>query len=572
MKRVAASVKDAGSAVADIAKVGAAAIASFAAYGIKALAEEETATKRLAFVAGELTEKFAAQAEAHEKTLGVSGEAVKQMQAMLLRYGEAPEKVEATVKALLDYAAATGEDAVGATRELVTSIDTGKRAFKDLGVTYDQTGSKTEQLTAATEALAGKVGGAAEDDANSLAGKARIARVGFDDLSKTFGAALIQFEQSLGIMDKVKLGLEALRVAAGGDVASKAGIDSARLAKMERINALVEQIGSMEQMQLELARNAPLGFVTTYVDEIANAKEEVKSLLAELEGKGATKPLGEQRTGKQIADAKAAAEKLREERKRAAAQAAADSEANARKLVGWEAEGAELLARQQEEQANALYAADEKAEKEKADLMAEARNKDLDALKEHDKKIISEMEAQREKASRVGEAIGSVFANAIASQLNKLAAGEELSMEDTIIDILSGVASVALSAAGFGWAAPLVGAAGNLAKSAARGGKKHEGGWMGAPRMHDGAWVGADEQPAVLQTGERVLSRQEVRDMGGPRGVDAAARGGGGGARITVQTLDGSTAREYFERAGGRALLNAVRTGRGAPALLFGGA
>jgi hypothetical protein len=32
---------------------------------------------------------------------------------------------------------------------------------------------------------------------------------------------------------------------------------------------------------------------------------------------------------------------------------------------------------------------------------------------------------------------------------------------------------------------------------------------------------------------------------------------------ITVNTLDGSTARDYFTRAGGRALVNAVRTGRG---------
>jgi hypothetical protein len=64
--------------------------------------------------------------------------------------------------------------------------------------------------------------------------------------------------------------------------------------------------------------------------------------------------------------------------------------------------------------------------------------------------------------------------------------------------------------------------------------------------------------------------KEEVRGMGGPAGVDSAARGAGGGT-VVVNTLDGQTARDFFERAGGRALLNAVRTGRGTPALLFGG-
>jgi hypothetical protein len=103
-----------------------------------------------------------------------------------------------------------------------------------------------------------------------------------------------------------------------------------------------------------------------------------------------------------------------------------------------------------------------------------------------------------------------------------------------------------------------VGAAGSFAKSQLA--KKHGGGWIGAPRFHNGAWIGQDERPAILQTGERVLSRSEVASMGGPRGVDSAARGA---VNITVNTLDGSTARDYFTRAGGRALVNAVRTGRG---------
>ena len=42
-----------------------------------------------------------------------------------------------------------------------------------------------------------------------------------------------------------------------------------------------------------------------------------------------------------------------------------------------------------------------------------------------------------------------------------------------------------------------------------------------APRMHEGGWAGlkSDEVPAILQRGERVLSRRETRGYGGGGGV-----------------------------------------------------
>lgn len=55
----------------------------------------------------------------------------------------------------------------------------------------------------------------------------------------------------------------------------------------------------------------------------------------------------------------------------------------------------------------------------------------------------------------------------------------------------------------------------------------HDGGWI---KAHRGTWVGgmrSDERgPYVLQTGERVLSRQEVYNAGGSGAVDRLAQGG----------------------------------------------
>ena len=83
--------------------------------------------------------------------------------------------------------------------------------------------------------------------------------------------------------------------------------------------------------------------------------------------------------------------------------------------------------------------------------------------------------------------------------------------------------------------------------------------------------MGGDEQPAILQSGERVLSRQEVRRMGGQQGVDRAARGGGSGVNFYVNAVDQESIRQLMEGRGGRAIVNAVRLGRGPlPALIKG--
>ena len=194
----------------------------------------------------------------------------------------------------------------------------------------------------------------------------------------------------------------------------------------------------------------------------------------------------------------------------------------------------------------------------------------------------AEMNEAKEKFKQAGMEIGQAFSNALNSAVEELAAGGEVDVGETVGNVLATILGVAGAAIGFAVSggnplgAMIGGSLGGLAGSAVKGAtrkKRHEGGWgLDLPSYHGGAWVGGDEEMAVLQRGERVLSRSEVSAMGGASGVDAAARRGGvgGGVNVTVQTLDGSTARDYFERAGGRALLNAVRTGRGAPSMLFG--
>lgn len=65
--------------------------------------------------------------------------------------------------------------------------------------------------------------------------------------------------------------------------------------------------------------------------------------------------------------------------------------------------------------------------------------------------------------------------------------------------------------------------------------------FAGAPRMHSGGWAGLrpDEVPAILQRGERVLSRRELAAQGGVQ-----AGGGGQNIAVTINTKDAQSFRQ----------------------------
>jgi hypothetical protein len=177
-----------------------------------------------------------------------------------------------------------------------------------------------------------------------------------------------------------------------------------------------------------------------------------------------------------------------------------------------------------------------------------------------------------------GMQIGQAFANGLASAIEQLANGGEVDIAGIAIDLLTTAMATIINVyePGLGSIVGTVANAGlHAAYSASKPRKKrHSGGWAGdeMPHYHTGAWVGGDEEMAILQRGERVLSRGEVQNMGGPRGVESAARGGSGaGVTVHINAFDTSSLQAFFNREGGRRLMRAVRSGQGSAALLFGG-
>lgn len=88
--------------------------------------------------------------------------------------------------------------------------------------------------------------------------------------------------------------------------------------------------------------------------------------------------------------------------------------------------------------------------------------------------------------------------------------------------------------------------------------------FAGAPRYHSGGMVGlkSDEVPAILQTGEEVLSRDDPRNAANGGGLGGGASGGG--TRI-INVLDPNLVQDYMQTPSGeRVLLNVIERNAGA--------
>lgn len=193
--------------------------------------------------------------------------------------------------------------------------------------------------------------------------------------------------------------------------------------------------------------------------------------------------------------------------------------------------------------------------------MRRAREKQADAMAALNEKYREDMEEAQRYTGEKSEALGREALEKLQKGMKAATKEAEFNPMDVIKAAIPGIIELALSAyAPTAPLAPIVGGAVRLLMQSF-----HEGGWVGD---NPGA---ARERPAMLLDGERVLSHQEVRAMGGPSAVDAAAQGAGGGATqvsLHVSTLDAASFRDWMTVDGGRGFARAMRTGQGEAAQL----
>jgi len=566
---------------AEVAKAALKAVVDFGVASVKAYAEAERVSRQLERAAGDLTETFEGQADAIEAALAVDADLIKQQQTLLVQWGAAPSQVEGATRAVLDYAAATGKDALSATNELIKGVESGGEKFKQLGVQYVATGDKTKDLAALTEALSKKFGGAAQADADSLVGGARAAEIAFGNLQEAFGEFIADAGQKTGVVAALTEAMRGLSTAMGGNT------------EYNRAEAKGKLYDEMNLLQGTLSETGPWNSGGGITREMAEARlAEIKAMLAPGGQFGPRAPLPTTATGTtKLGDekkAKAAAEDYwtpgsaarlggeideqggptsmwaREEEKERAAFIAELTKTHDVVSKAEKDEQAKRL-----DQLNDFFAAEAKAEKE-------ATEQTLKTIKEAGEKIRAEEQHWR----AVGDQLGAAMVGALSEQIAKMADGGEFDMAEFMTEIAISVIGIAAAAVGTAYGMPEVGAAvGNLAgmgiRAATRDAKKHhDGGWVDADRWHGGGWagIGFDEVPIVAQPGERMLSRTEVQRMGGPASVDSmASRGGrGGGVTVQISTFDAKSTREFFEDRGGQGFRRAVQSGRGDIARMFG--
>lgn len=581
-----AAFKDVGTAVTAAAAI----LKQFATESVKLFADSERGQRQFALAAGASTAALERQIEAMRKKFAVDDDDLRHMDTLLLRYGAAPAAIKGATEAILDYAAATGKDATQAMEMLIRGVESGTGSLGKMGVHFKATGDFSKDLAAAVEALSEKFGGAGAEDAKGLHGRMRRVGQAADDVKKGFGALFDELDQRYGVLDKVASALNRIAEKGPGGglqwlLGMKGGFDSEQEYWRAKLGAAADTPQGQEILASAQTRD--------YM-----AQQRAGSLIGFLKSQGAIPSLGGvveeglSTTGTGTVGGGGGSSGFHasllqleadfQRKRRAQRILAYDQE-----LRDEEEHDAKVLARVRalEElklkiQFDAIKRADDSMKDAQRMILAEMKEEQDDLAKLNEISV-SRLKGQEGMWENAGLQLGYAFSDALARAMEGGADDAEEIALDTVASILTISGAVIGGIAGEGNPAAVQAGTmiGNLAgrgiKAAYQSNRKrHDGGWI--ERFHTGGWPdrGAlmfDERPAILQTGERVLSRREVSNMGGAGAVDAAARGSAGQLHVHVSAIDTRGTREFFENDGGRGFYNALRTGRGSLYPLFSG-
>lgn len=176
------------------------AIVDFAKEGIKAFAEEEAALRRLEFtltkVNGETIESVkelneqAVELSESLNTLFTPGD-ITNAQAMQAQYGLTARQIQELTPRVADLAAATGITLAQATDKAIAAINGQSKGLKDIGVSFEDTGSKTKNFNKLLEDTA-KFSGSAADSLTTMEGAVNANVNKWEEFQESVGGFLIE--------------------------------------------------------------------------------------------------------------------------------------------------------------------------------------------------------------------------------------------------------------------------------------------------------------------------------------------------------------------------------------------
>lgn len=223
-----------------------AAVVSFGIDSIKAYAEAEESQNKLAFA----FKKFPALADTNQKALqDLNSELQKKTrfddddiaasQAQLAQFKLTGSQIKTVTPLILDYAAATGKDLPTAAGVVGKALLGNTKALKAIGIKYTSTGDAAEDFGNVTRLMAEKVGGFAEQEGTTAAGKLDILKNQFGEIQETVGEKLTPALSTLADITTTKL------IPALSDLGDSKGIDDF-FAAVERHSKNGDLLGFMD--------------------------------------------------------------------------------------------------------------------------------------------------------------------------------------------------------------------------------------------------------------------------------------------------------------------------------------
>jgi hypothetical protein len=438
-----------------------------------------------------------------------------------------------------------------------------------MGVKFEETGDKSKDFAAAIEALNKKFGGAAATEAEGLSGQMRAASIAVDEAKKSFGEFLAMLETKSHVLDVWsgfwRGGFGGMQAAVGQAIFGTGKTQEA-VPGVEGQNPLAKDGGvDLDIGQVELSPSKK---------QLDKAEKNEEAYLEKY-----NKWLDEQWVAARKAedDDEKAFDDYHDKRNKALMQA------------------------QDEE-----FKIKDEAAKAWLEQQKKLDEQELSEMKEQARLAQEQLKSQEKMWTSAGERIGTVLVEGMISMIQGKGgkgggpdfaaqlAGAIMGIVGAAIPLFGGLVSFIQK--GFGGDFSGATGLGNQAKGFFTAGSgptpppgyvaptnygasdpsewenpfptQHAGGWV---RYHTGGWVG--EVPMIGLAGERVLSQGEVSRMGGRDAVDSAARGGG--TTMNVYAFDAQSLLDVFgggsRGVASRAMLNAVRTNKGALREMFGG-
>jgi len=176
----------------------AAGVLKFGADSVAAFKESETASNKLAdaftrfpALANSNVASFEKLAEARAKVTRFDDDATKSGQAVLAQFKLTGTQVEQLTPLMQDYAAKTGKDLPTAADDLGKAMLGKGRALAEIGVKFKDTGDLAGNFEQVMGGLRSQVGGFAEKEGATAAGKSEILKNQFGELQELVGSKLV---------------------------------------------------------------------------------------------------------------------------------------------------------------------------------------------------------------------------------------------------------------------------------------------------------------------------------------------------------------------------------------------